>query len=72
MINKITESFELSEVENKALNEFQNILFQMKERATRKETQHVIENIYYNIISLISINEWVFRLLKSKFITKQQ
>lgn len=72
MINKITESFELSEVENKALNEFQNILFQMKECATRKETQHVIENIYYNIISLISINEWVFRLLKSKLITKQQ
>ena len=57
MINKITESFELSEVENKALNEFQNVLFQMKECATRKETQHVIENIYYNIISLISINE---------------
>lgn len=57
MINKITESFKLSEVENKALNEFQNILLQMKEIATRTETQHTIENIYCNIVSLISVDE---------------
>ena len=57
MINKITESFRLSEVENKALNEFQSILLQMKEIATRTETQHAIENIYCNIISLISVDE---------------
>ena len=57
MINKITESFKLSEVENKALNEFQSILLQMKEIATRTETQHTIENIYCNIISLISVDE---------------
>lgn len=57
MINKITESFKLSEVENKALDEFQNILLQMKEIATRTETQHTIESIYCNIISLISVDE---------------
>lgn len=57
MINKITESFSLSEVENKTLNEFQNILLQMKEIATRTETQHTIENIYCNIIGLISVDK---------------
>lgn len=57
MINKITESFRLSEVENKTLNEFQNILLQMKEIATRSETQHTIENIYCNIVSLVSVDE---------------
>lgn len=57
MINKITESFSLSEVESKTLNEFQNILLQMKEIATRTETQHTIENIYCNIIGLISVDK---------------
>lgn len=57
MINKITESFRLSEVESKTLNEFQNILLQMKEIATKSETQHTIENIYCNIISLVSVDE---------------
>lgn len=56
MINKITESFRLSEVESKTLNEFQNILLQMKEIATKSETQHTIENIYCNIISLVSVD----------------
>lgn len=57
MINKITETFELSEIEYKILNDFQNILLEMKEIATRKETQHIIENVYCNLVSLISVKE---------------
>lgn len=57
MINKITETFELSDVENKVLGDFQNILFQMKDISTKKETQRTIENIYYNITSLVTIRE---------------
>ena len=57
MVNKITETFELSDVENKVLGDFQNILFQMKDISTRKETQRTIENIYYSITSLVTIRE---------------
>lgn len=57
MINKITETFELSDVENKVLGDFQNILFQMKDISTKKETQRTIENIYYSITSLVTIRE---------------
>lgn len=57
MINKITETFELSDVENKVLGDFQNILFQMKDISTRKETQRTIENIYYSITNLVTIRE---------------
>ena len=57
MINKITESFKLSEVEDKILDEFQNVLLQMKEIAVRGETRRAIEDIYCNIISLISTDE---------------
>lgn len=54
MINKIKETFQLSEVEDKILNEFQNILLQMKDIAVRKETQYTIENIYCDITNLIA------------------
>lgn len=57
MVNKIVETFELSDIETKALGDFQNILFQMKDISTRKETQHIIESIYCSITSLISVKE---------------
>lgn len=57
MINKITETFELSDVETKIFGEFQDLLLQMKEISIRKDTQHMIEDIYCNIVSLISIKE---------------
>lgn len=57
MINKITETFELSDVETKVIEEFQSLLLQMKEISMQKDTQHTIENIYCNIISLISIKK---------------
>lgn len=57
MICKVIESFELSEIENKILVDFQDILLQMKESATRKETQRQIENIYCSIMTLIYSNK---------------
>jgi hypothetical protein len=57
MVNKIIETFELSDIETKTLDDFQSILFQMKEISTRKETQHTIENIYCSIENLISVKE---------------
>jgi hypothetical protein len=57
MINKITETFELSDVETKTFGEFQDLLLQMKEISIRQDTQHIIENIYCNIINLISVEK---------------
>ena len=57
MICKVIESFELSEIENKILVDFQDMLLQMKESATRKETQRQIENIYCGIMTLIYSNK---------------
>ena len=57
MVNKIIETFELSDVETKTFGEFQDLLLQMKEISVRKDTQHMIENIYCSIVGLISIKE---------------
>lgn len=54
MVCKVKESFELSEVEKKTYADFQEILIQMKEVATVSDTQHLIENIYYNLVTLIT------------------
>ena len=57
MISRIKETFEFSEVEGKLLSDFQDMLLQMKESATRKDTQRIVENIYCNLISLISVDK---------------
>lgn len=54
MICRITESFELTAIENKILNDFQELLMQMKENCSKIETQRTIENIYYNTLTLIA------------------
>lgn len=48
------ETFELDSVELKTLNDFQSILFSMRDCAVKKETQMTIENIYTSINSLMS------------------
>jgi hypothetical protein len=56
MICRVSEKFEFSDIENKVLSEFQDLLSQMKDNATQKETQRIIEDIYCNIISLVLTN----------------
>jgi hypothetical protein len=53
MICKIKESFELSEIEKKIYADFQEILIQMKNKATVFDTQRLIEDIYCNLTALI-------------------
>lgn len=48
------ETFELDSVELKVFDEFQSILFSMRDCAVKKETQSTIENIYASINSLMS------------------
>lgn len=57
MKSKIIETIELSDIENKIVSDFQEMLLRMKDCATQKETQYSIENIYCGIVNLISINK---------------
>lgn len=54
MKSKITENIELSDIEAKIVDDFQEILLRMKDCATQKETQYSIENIYCNLTNLIA------------------
>ena len=47
------ETFELDSVESKVFDEFQSILFSMRDCAVKKETQSTIESVYASINSLI-------------------
>lgn len=53
MISKTIETFELNEIENKTISDFQSVLMQMRDCAVKKETQNKIENIYANLMTLI-------------------
>ena len=47
------ETFMLDSVESKTFDEFQSILFLMRDCAVKKETQSSIENIYSSLNDLI-------------------